>query len=385
MATPVEELIVAGRLLGRRFTKPRKDAPSPAPSSFAQDFDGSSKVNTKAHALIELPSNQPPWFDTGLEIIAGDNLTLLSTGRTHLSKVMDIWVGSGFQVWARIGEKGPIFRGTRRTHSIEAAQSGRLYLATSFPGEWASPDGALGAVTPPDVYNGVTGDITVGILNWGAADGLQDWSAQGVAADLKQEELDRRANPYQVPEGWQYLWYLGEAEIFDQKDDGTMCCHTHQDVAILQKEVNFPLTPDTRIDWSWLVEELPATIREDTLPTHDYMSVAVEFDDGQDITYHWSAELPADTIYTCPLPTWKDKETHVVVRKGPMGLKQWQDESRNLFDDYKQGIGTPKGLPMPGRIVKVWLIAVSLFQRGEGKCEYRDIKLVDGATALKVL
>ena len=87
----------------------------------------------------------------------------------------------------------------------------------------------------------------------------------------------------------------------------------------------------------------------------------------------------------CPLPTWKDKETHLVVRSGPKGLKQWQEESRNLFDDYKEAIGKPKGLPTPARIVKVWLIAVSLFQRGEGKCQYRNIKLVDNTSSLKVL
>ncbi len=385
MATPIQELVVAGRLLARRVLKPRKDAPSPESSAFAAHFAASPLDGVKAHTLIDLPSDQPPWFDTGLDVAVGDNLTLLSAGRTHLSKMMDIWVGSGFQVWARIGEGGPIFRGTRTTHSFTAEKAGRLYLATSFPGEWATPDGALGAITPPEVYEGMTGDITVGVLNWGEVDGLAHWQAHGVVADLKTAELGRRANPYQKPEGWNYLWYLGEAEIFHQEEDGTMCCHTNKDVAILQKDVDFLLTPDTRIDWSWVIDQLPTTIREDTLPTHDYLSVAVEFDDGQDITYHWSAELPKGTIYMCPLPTWKDKETHVVVRSGPMGLKQWQDESRNLFADYKQAIGTPKGLPTPKRIVKVWLIAVSIFQRGEGKCEYRDIKLVDNNGALKVL
>lgn len=37
---------------------------------------------------------------------------------------------------------------------------------------------------------------------------------------------------------------------------------------------------------------LPSEVREDTLTTHDYMSIAVEFDNGQDITCYWSAELP---------------------------------------------------------------------------------------------
>ncbi|MEN8722368.1 MAG: DUF3047 domain-containing protein [Alphaproteobacteria bacterium] len=385
MANPIEELLVVGRLLGRRLTKPRTDKPAPAATSFAADFAATDHGNAKAHTLIALPSNQPPWFDTGLEIASGDVLTILATGRTELSKMLDIWVGAGFQVWARIGENGPIFRGTRPTNTVTADKTGRLYLATSFPGEWANKDGELGSVTPPEVYNGIKGDITVGVLNWGDQDGLANWPAQGVAAQMKTAELDRRAAPYQPPEGWQYLWYLGDAEIFHKQDDGTMCCHTNKDASILQREVDFPLTPDTHIDWAWLIEQLPATIREDTLPTHDYLSVAVEFDDGQDITYHWSAELPVERVYTCPLPTWKDKETHLIVRSGPKGLKEWQQERRNLHDDYIRAIGQPKGLPTPKRIVKVWLIAVSIFQRGEGRCEYRDIKLSDRDTNLQIL
>lgn len=229
------------------------------------------------------------------------------------------------------------------------------------------------------------GNLTVGVINWGATDGLANWDAKGVMADLKQAELTRRAAPYEAPEGWRYLWYLGEAEIFKQRDGGGMCCHTAQDVAILQKEVDLPFTPQTRIDWKWLIDQLPATIREDTLPTHDYLSVAVEFDDGQDLTYHWSAELPKERIYECPLPTWADKETHLIVRSGPDGLGEWQSESRDLYDDCKRAIADRKGIPMPTRIVKVWLIAVSIFQRGEGRCEYQDIRIINGDDVTQIL
>jgi hypothetical protein len=39
----------------------------------------------------------------------------------------------------------------------------------------------------------------------------------------------------------------------------------------------------------------------------------------------------------------------------------------------------------PARIVKVWLIANSLFQRGEGGCDYADIVISDGAETRQVL
>ena len=37
---------------------------------------------------------------------------------------------------------------------------------------------------------------------------------------------------------------------------------------------------------------------------------------------------------------------------------------------------------MPEKIVKVWLIAVSIFQQTEGKCQFADIEIhtPDGAT-----
>jgi hypothetical protein len=128
------------------------------------------------------------------------------------------------------------------------------------------------------------------------------------------------------------------------------------------------------------VDELPVDLAEDTLPTHDHMSIAVEFDDGQDITYHWSASLPEGTVYRCPLPNWKARETHVVVRSGRSGLGQWLDEERDLHADYTSIIGGPAR-----EVVRVWLIAISLLQRGHGRCEYASIRLVSNEQDLQVL
>ena len=104
--------------------------------------------------------------------------------------------------------------------------------------------------------------------------------------------------------------------------------------------------------------------------SHDYMSIAVEFNDGRDITYYWSSELAEETGYWCPLPTWKDREFHVVVRSGSEGLGRFLDEERHLYADYQRYVGRP-----PGRIERVWLIANYTFQRGVGRCAYRDIEI----------
>jgi hypothetical protein len=197
-------------------------------------------------------------------------------------------------------------------------------------------------------------------------------------------EAERFDQPVPTPEQWDYLWYLGPGEIYRPSvtSDGrpAICCHTHGDVGILRREARVPLEPGTRLHWSWRVDELPIDLAEDTLPSHDYLSIAIEFDDGQDITYYWSATLPVGMVYRCPLPTWRDKETHVVVRSGRSALSQWLAEERDVHADYTRIIGGSAGA-----VVRVWLIANSLFQRGHGRCEYASIRLTNDHGTLEVL
>jgi hypothetical protein len=98
--------------------------------------------------------------------------------------------------------------------------------------------------------------------------------------------------------------------------------------------------------------------------------LAVEFDNGQDLTYLWSAALEPERSFRCPVASWRQRETHIVIRSGHEDLGRWIDEERDLWRDYQNAIGSP-----PARIVGVWLIAASIFQHGQGRCEYRDIEL----------
>ena len=91
-----------------------------------------------------------------------------------------------------------------------------------------------------------------------------------------------------------------------------------------------PLKPGTKLSWAWRMEQLPSKVPEDTFPTHDYLSVAVEFDNGQDITYFWSCELPPETTFRCPIPTWTHRETHVVVGSGLDDVGRCLSEERDL-------------------------------------------------------
>ena len=151
-------------------------------------------------------------------------------------------------------------------------------------------------------------------------------------------------------------------------------------VGILQRDVRFPLRPDTEIAWRWRVDALPGLLREDSVPSHDYLSLAVEFENGLDLTYYWSRSLAVGTGYWCPLPNWKHREFHVVLRSGTQGLGAWQADRRNLHADALRYLGAA-----PGDVVAVWLIAVSVFKRQPGRCAYAEIRLHGGGEERVVL
>ena len=333
-----------------------------------------------------LPATSPPWHDTGLDLETGSVVTWFVRGRVYLSRLLDVWAPASFQLWARVGPEGPIFRGTRVTHTFDATRPGRLWLASYFPGEWADSTGRL--ATDPAQYADASGGLEVGVLRWnGTLDTVHRYLAAAVASDVPQavrREAARINTVVPPPEGWNYLWYLGPGEIFHDAEgphgERAIACHTHGDVGILRRDARIALQPGTTVSWSWKVDELPVDLAEDTLPTHDYVSFAVEFDDGQDLTYYWSSCLPAGTVYRCPLPTWRDKETHVVVRTGTARLGEWLHESRDLHADYVRMIGGPAR-----EVVRVWLIANSLLQRGHGRCVYAGIELRAGAATIPVL
>ena len=335
------------------------------------------------YSFFDIPSNRPPWFDTGLSLEAGDQTTTFARGRTSLDGT-DLWFGPDFQIWRRIGEQGQVSRGTRAGNTFEAEAAGGLLFASYFPGEWATPTGEL--ATPAEAYNLVSGEFTIVVLRWRVEplEGLRALALQGDVNGFIADEIDRLTNPVAPPRDWSYLWFVGPAEVYRSIERngraGAICCRTHRDVGLLIKDTPLAFEPGTRLRWSWKVDQLPSELGEDRLETHDYLSIAVEFDNGQDLTYLWSAGLPVEKSFRCPIPTWTERETHLVIRTGPQGLGEWRDEERDVFADYATAIGGPA----PGRITRVWLIAVSLFQGKEGKCQYSDIAFVTGEKVVPV-
>lgn len=380
------------RTLGRRFAEARSarsEGRSPAVSpdelreGFAAMLARAPSGCVRAHALVDLPAGELPWRDTGLRLRRGDEVSVFAAGRVYLSRLLDIWAGPQFHVWLRVGSEGPVFNGTRDHHSFVAAAEGPLEIGGQLPGQWGDPSGRV--ATPLTDYAQASGGFAVCIVVWSgaASDGLEQLARAGDVGGMIAAERARHAAPADPPEGWRYLWFLGRSEIFtgaESEGRPAIACRTHANVGILQRDSALDLAPGTRLRWRWRVDELPSEIAEDAQFTHDYVSIAVEFSNGRDLTYTWSCELPRETGYWCPLATWRDREFHVAIRSGRDGLGTWQAEERDLHADYAKFIGPP-----PPRIVRVWLIANSMFQRRVGRCTYADIALAHGSGETRLI
>lgn len=331
---------------------------------------------------FHLPADVPPWTDTGLVLQPGEPFSLLARGEVEWAPGSGLRAGPGFHLWARLGESGPIFNLPRESITRTEHPGGPLYLAI-YQGEWADRSGTL--ATPVEAYGLQTGGIDVAVLRWKGDPeaGIAALCAAEPDDALLAAELARLRSPALPPRGWEYLWFLGEREIFTPgAEPRGIAFDVRSEVGILQKPAEIALDERTRIGWRWCMDELASSVAEDGMPTHDYVSVAAEFDNGLDLTWYWSAALPEESHFTCPLPTWATRETHLVVRSGATGLGAWHEESREVLADYRRAVQIPAAEPR--RIVRVWLIAVSLFQRGRGRGEFADIELTRGDEVVAV-
>lgn len=332
--------------------------------------------------ILHLEANENGWAAANIAVEAGEEITVIGAGTLWASRALDLRFGPRIGIWLRAGEGGTIFKTPSDAASLRVKEGGPLFVVAKPPGEWADERGRF---DPDFPRGGIDGALGICIIVWkdSAAAGLEAMKRAGDYEGLVTRALERARHPVAAPEGWTYLWRLGEGEIYRDARSGEkrhIHCHTHQDVGILQFPADFALTETTRLQWRWKVDKLPCDLPEDIQPTHDYLSIAVEFDNGQDLTYMWSGSLAEGTIFRCPLAYWDKVETHWVLRSDAKELGRWLAEDRPVKADYAKAIGTP-----PARIVRVWLIAVSVFQRGEGICDYADIELVDGERKLKIV
>lgn len=326
---------------------------------------------------VEVKPGGDAWSDSGLELPAGARISLLAEGQVYMSRALDVAITPKVGLWYRVGD-APLAKIVDSACSVEIVNGGQLGFVAKPPGEFAN---TAGRFEPDQSRALLDGGYRVAVIQWRSPLDESLARASAVSPSLFAPLLSRWREPVLPPPGWHYLWRLGQGEIYQPNREGhELCCHTRGDVGILQFPLHRPLTAETSLSWDWCVEQLPSALPEHIPPTHDYLSIAVEFDNGLDLTWMWSCELPQDTIFQCPLPWWDQRETHWVIRSGREQLGQWLSERRSLLADYERAIG---GTP-PGNIVAVWLIANTAFQRGEGRCRYRDIRVTDADGAVPV-
>lgn len=196
--------------------------------------------------------------------------------------------------------------------------------------------------------------------------------------------------PLDAPSGWSFLPEVaayGGGNIFHvtlQAGGGgparQMQVVTRDNAAILTHNTDVPLSDATTLKWRWNFKKIPSALPETNAANHDYISIAVKFDNGQDLTYMWSAVLPAGTGFHCPLPGWEHRETHVVIRSGEKDIGTWLAEERHVLADYKKN----NDGPLPARITQVWLIANSFIQKVSGAASFGDISLGESSGKRRV-
>lgn len=367
---------------------------------------------------LTLPANTIPWTRTGIFVDGEEAITILATGRTWRSKLLDLYLPPQFNLWYRIGVNGTIFNSTHDTRTFRASdgQKGELFVANQFPGSFHEKHGGrVGGNL--SVYDRAEGAFQLCIIQWRPGTHIVEdimpamksllylshnlarlgEATQADPYKLLSTGVNRLASDYFVhsfPAGWTLLWFLGVSEIFFEEQveeseeaaklqvpsSGKLIrCLPNKNVGILQKDLAPPvlLSSSTTATWSWNITDLPSRLREDTTLSHDYLSLAFEFENGRDLTYTWSWELPIGFGYWCPLAAWCDREYHVVIRSGTAELGQWLTERRNIYQDYVQHVNAGDDQQaVPQQIVRVWLIAGNRWQRHRGEMLIKDICLL---------
>ena len=337
-----------------------------------------------ASARLSLPAHCPPWQSTGIRLRAGDAYSVFALGRVQWAVgAPSLHGGPRFHLWCRVQPGGRIRNLRADTDTFVADVDGELEVGL-YMGMWRDAHGSL--ATDPALYARLQGQLEVLLIHWGAqapVNALATLAATLPDSCYAAELQHLRALPPE-PAGWLPLLETGESHLFtpSRSDSGAAAIRIagEDEQGILCRPCDFPLTPATRLSWAWRLHGLPSAVAENSVRTHDYISIAAEFDNGRDLTWFWSTCLAPDVHFDCPVKYWSARETHLVARSGLAGLGTWQREERAVWRDVERAMGPP-----PGRIVRIWLIAVASFQHGRLHAEFSDIEISDGARRWRLL
>lgn len=332
-------------------------------------------------ALLVLEGSAPPWQPTGLRVRAGQAYSVFAAGRLQWSaRDPSLYGGPRYHLWLRVSPGGQVRNLRAESDTFIADVDGEIETGI-YMGVWRDAAGAL--ATGPELYTGLAGRIEALVITW-QRDAVTGLTQCADVDDWFAGELAHQRQARGLPTGWQLLLETGETHLFTAGEAAhgrpSIRLAGEDDQGILCREVDIALTPATTLTWSWRLSAHPSALAEDRVRCHDYISIGAEFDNGRDLTWFWSACLPPEHHFACPVKAWSARETHLVVRSGMDGLGQWQTERRAVRSDVAKSMGAP-----PSRLVRVWLIAVASFQHGRLAAEFADISLSNGDEHWQVL
>lgn len=336
----------------------------------------------RAQRYLEMPAQRPPWQGTGLRLRRGDCYTLLASGRIHWSaRHPHLHGGPGFHLWARINPGGHIVDLVGDAGSFVADSDGELQLGI-YLGMWRSPQGDLD--TQASAYARLEGGLATLALVWreDAQRGLAALEALMPCPAARSELARLRAptpRPPGCPTSTRPARATSSASAAPTRRRASVCTRRTPQ-GILRKPVSLGIGPDTRLTWRWRLDEHPSRVAENSTRSHDYVSVALEFDDGRDLSWIWSSTLAPGLTFACPVPAWSARETHRVLRSGLAACGQWLEEDCAVAAEVAASLPSP-----PARIVAVWLICVATFQHGTARASFEALALHDGVRRIDLL
>ena len=319
-------------------------------------------ANTPEITKLELSNALAGWIKTGILLEVSDPFEIDARG---------VWDAEGLilaprhVLWYRVNKDG-----TARNFSSDdlfavSEGNGELEVAIRPPSfYWFDKQGTF----PPEILEAPEIPVSFTLE-------IRRSHALHSEADKNQSQIFGGSED-RPPRNFEYLTVLGESEVWSGRvvdHEYYVSAKLEDDVGIIKMPVNIELSETMLFSFDWLYESLPAAAAETSIAGHDYLSIALEFDNGQDLTWMWSKFLPKGTSFTCPLPWWSERETHYVLDSGSDGLGKWNSHSRNILDDYAEAVAGES----PKKIVGIWLIANNLFAKQDASATFRNITLVD--------
>jgi hypothetical protein len=331
---------------------------------------------TSSAAAVAFESSADRWKRSGVRVAEGESLTLFGFGD-----------GVGARVWVRIGD-ADIVNLVESTWSFPAWAAGEVELAVrpQAPGlNWERCDGTLPAAATALPAESL--DLAVVVAAWKspATESLAALSGSPDHEAITRARSDLEAT-LPLPAGFRSLCYLRRTNVFEAwEGDGRhgLWGHAASFAGIIKKAIDLPLDLQSEITFEWRYDALHSLGPETEARHHDYSSIAIEFDNGQDITWMRSPHLEAGTSFACPLDWWNTRETHIVLQGGREGLGEWQRHTRNLLDDYEMAVGD-RVATRPTRIVGVWFISVGAFGGTTPDTKWANVVVRSGGKSVEV-